>query len=88
VIKIKPKWEKYKVIKPQRGIRYLTKKKKKKLGVQKRPDGQRGGYSQPKFFLKYFIKKKKNCGQYGKFWIQLIKLQKFGTLRGRVDCKN
>jgi hypothetical protein len=40
------------------------------------------------FFKNILKKKKKNCGQYGKFWIQLIKLQKFGTLGGRVDCKN
>jgi hypothetical protein len=35
------------------------------------------------FFLIFYKNKKlKNYGQYGKFWIQLVKLQKFGTLEG------
>jgi hypothetical protein len=53
--------------------------------VQKWPDGQKGGYNNPDFFFKKFFYqkfKKKNYGQYEKFCIQLVKLQKFGTLRG------
>jgi hypothetical protein len=36
-------------------------------------------------FLKKKIKiKNKNYGQYEKFWIQLVKLKKIGTLRGWI----
>jgi hypothetical protein len=55
------------------------------MGVQKWPDGHRGGCN---FFLKKNytkLKKLKNQGQYGKFRIQLVKLQKFGTLGGGLQ---
>jgi hypothetical protein len=55
------------------------------LGVQKWPDGQRGGYSHLDFLKKKFYKKIKNYGQYGKFLIQLVKLKKFGTLGGGLQ---
>ena len=36
----------------------------------------------PDFFYKKL--QIKNQGQYGKFWIQLVKLKKFGTLQGWI----
>ena len=48
--------------------------------MQKWPDGQRA----PQIFLNFFNKKLKNYGQYGKIWIQLVKLKKFETFGGWI----
>jgi hypothetical protein len=50
--------------------------------VQKWPHAQRGDYNHLEFFFFFFTK---NYGQYEKFWIQLVKLQKFETLEGGLQ---